>query len=71
VEAAAPVVDVTPEAVVDPDPQIVEAQVTAVVDEAGAEAPAPKAKRASKRKTAAKSAKSSTRAKNSKAKSRE
>lgn len=53
VEAAAPIVDVTPEAVVDPEPQtIVEAQVTAVVDEAEAAA---KPKRAAKaRKTAVK-----------------
>jgi uncharacterized LabA/DUF88 family protein len=53
IEAAAPVVDVMPEAVVDPEPQtIVEAQVTAVVDE-GDEAPAPKARRASRAKKAA------------------
>ena len=48
-EAGAPILDVTPEAVVDPEPQtIVDAQITHVVDDA-----APKAKRASRaRKTA-------------------
>ena len=46
--AAPPVVDVTPEMITQPDAPIIEAQVTAVVEEAG-----PKAKRARTRKTAA------------------
>jgi uncharacterized LabA/DUF88 family protein len=54
-EAAAepPIVDVVPEAVIEPELPIVEAQITAVVEEDAA-APAPKAKRAAKaKKTAA------------------
>ena len=47
-ETAAPIVDVTPEAVIEDAPQIVDAQVTAVVEDA----PVPKAKRARTRKTA-------------------
>jgi uncharacterized LabA/DUF88 family protein len=54
VDAAAPVVDVIPEAIVDERQPVVDAQITAVVEEP-IEGESPKAKRASKaRKTAAK-----------------
>jgi len=50
-----PVLDLAPDAVLDPDPpQVVEAQITDVVDEPTEDGPAPKAKRATKAKKAVK-----------------
>jgi hypothetical protein len=71
----APILDVVPDAVIEPEPPIVDAQITAVIDDDSV-APAPKAKRASRaRKTAtakdSKGSKGSTRSKSSRGRTKE